>query len=59
MVIKEITSIKPPTPQQARINTLKQQKDNIGKQLKAERQRQKVAKAQKQLSVALHPKVSI
>jgi len=58
MLIKEIASIKPLTPQQARVNALKQQKDNISKQLKAERQRQKVAKAQKQLSVAMHPKIA-
>ena len=59
MLIKEIASIKPLTPQQARINALKLQKDNVSKQLKAERQRQKVAKAQKQLSVALHSKMSV
>ena len=58
MLIKEIASIKPLTPQQARINALKLQKDNVNKQLKAERQRQKVAKAQKQLSVAMHPKIA-
>ena len=38
--------IKPLTPQQARIDGLKKQKENVGKQLKAERDRQKVAKAQ-------------
>jgi hypothetical protein len=58
MLIKEIASIKPLTPQQARVNALKLQKDNVDKQLKAERQRQKVAKAQKQLSVAMHPKIA-
>jgi len=58
MLIKEIASIKPLTPQQARVNALKLQKDNVSKQLKAERQRQKVAKAQKQLSVAMHPKIA-
>jgi len=58
MLIKEIASIKPLTPQQARVNALKLQKDNVNKQLKAERQRQKVAKAQKQLSVAMHPKIA-
>jgi hypothetical protein len=58
MLIKEIATIKPLTPQQARINALKLQKDNANKQLKAERQRQKVAKAQQQLSVALHPKIA-
>ena len=58
MLIKEIATIKPLTPQQARIKSLKLQKDNVSKQLKAERQRQKVAKAQKQLSVAMHPKIA-
>ena len=58
MFIKEIASIKPLTPQQARVNALKLQKDNVTKQLKAERQRQKVANAQKQLSVALHPNIA-
>ena len=58
MLIKEIASIKPLTPQQARVNALKLQKDNVNKQLKAERQRQKVAKAQKQLFVAMHPKIA-
>jgi hypothetical protein len=46
MKTNEITSAKPSTPQQARIASLKTQKDNISKQLKAERDRQKIAKAQ-------------
>ena len=49
MVIKEITGAKPPTPQQSRIKALKAQKDNISKQLKTERDRQKITKAQQQL----------
>ncbi len=40
----------PQTPQQARIKSLQTQKDNIGKQLKAERDRQKIAKAQQQIA---------
>jgi hypothetical protein len=36
----------PQTPQQARIKSLQTQKDNVSKQLKAERNRQKIAKAQ-------------
>ena len=56
MVIKEITSIKPLTPQQARINALKLQKDNVTKQLKAERDRQKIAKAQQQINAVRYPK---
>jgi len=48
MLIKEVASnvIKPKTPQQQRIDSLRLQKDNVNKQLKAERDRQKVAKAQ-------------
>jgi hypothetical protein len=48
MLIKEVSSnvIKPKTPQQQRIDSLKLQKDNVSKQLKAERNRQKIAKAQ-------------
>ena len=43
-------TIKPLTPQQARINSLKQQKENLSKQLKAERDRQRIAKAQQQIA---------
>lgn len=50
MLIKEIATIKPLTPQQSRINSLKQQKDNVSKQLKAERDRQKIAKAQQTIA---------
>ena len=50
MVIKEITSAKPLTPQQARINSLKLQKERASDALKAERDRQKIAKAQQQLA---------
>ena len=50
MKILEITTIKPLTPQQARIDGLKKQKENVAKQLKAERDRQKVAKAQQQIN---------
>jgi hypothetical protein len=56
VLIKEVVTIKPQkplTPQQARINSLKLQKDNVAKQLKAERDRQKIAKAQQQLTKAL------
>ena len=41
--------IKPLTPQQQRIKSLQLQKDNVAKQLKAERDRQKIAKAQQQI----------
>ena len=50
MLIKEIATIKPLTPQQARIKSLKLQKDNVSKQLKAERDRQKIAKAQQTIA---------
>jgi ABC-type bacteriocin/lantibiotic exporter with double-glycine peptidase domain len=42
---KTIQPIKPLTQQQARINSLKQQKERVGKLLKAERDRQKKQKA--------------
>ena len=42
--------IKPLTAQQQRIKLLKQQKDNISKALKAERDRQKIAKAQQTIA---------
>ena len=55
MLIKEvetIKSIKPLTPQQQRIDTLKQQVKRSQEAVKAERQRQQVAKAQQQLQKA-------
>jgi hypothetical protein len=48
--IHETATIKPLSPQQARIDTLKRQKDSVAKQLKAERDRQRIAKAQQQIS---------
>ncbi|MDG1453530.1 MAG: hypothetical protein P8Q17_03680 [Methylophilaceae bacterium] len=45
MRIYEITAIKPLTPQQARINSLKQQKERANANLKAERDKQKKQKA--------------
>ena len=41
--------ITPLTPQQQRVKSLQAQKDNASKALKAERDRQKIAKAQQQL----------
>ena len=41
----EFKTIKPLTPQQARINALKQQKERASAQLKAEKDRQKKQKA--------------
>ena len=42
----EIKPNKPLTPQQQRIKSLQTQKQNISKQLKAERDRQKIQRAQ-------------
>jgi hypothetical protein len=42
----EIQPTKPLTPQQQRIKSLQTQKNNVSKQLKAERDRQKIQKAQ-------------
>jgi Tfp pilus assembly protein PilN len=53
MKIAEITtvkSIKPLTPDQARIDSLKKQKDAATQRLKAERDRQKRQKAVQQLA---------
>ena len=44
-----IEVIKPLTPSQARIDGLKRQKETVSKQLKSERDRQKIAKAQQQI----------
>ena len=41
----EFKTIKPLTPQQAKINTLKQQKERVSTQLKTEREAQKKQKA--------------
>lgn len=53
MLVKEVTTIKPIRPltlQQQRIDTLKQQVKRSQDAVKAERQRQRVAKAQAQLA---------
>jgi len=54
MRLKEIQpSNKPHTPQQARLDALKTQKDNVSKALDGERKRQKVVKAQQNLQNAV------
>ena len=53
-VISTIKPQKPLTPQQARLDGLKKQKDAISKQLGIERNRQKIAKAQQQIFKANH-----
>ena len=53
MLIKEVTTIqptKPLTPQQQRIDTLKQQVKRSQEAVKAERARQRIAAGQKQLA---------
>ncbi len=52
MRIHEITTIKPITPAQGRINALKQQKTRAGDALSAERERQQQAKATERLQKA-------
>ena len=47
-VVATIKPFKPLTPQQTRLDSLKRQKDFATNNLKAERDRQKVAKAQQQ-----------
>lgn len=59
MIVKEVVSTKPPTPQQQRLKSLQQQKDNASKALNAERNRQKIAKAQQQLATAIQNKNKI
>jgi len=48
--VNEAGTIKPLTPDQARLAALKRQKDNVAKQIETERDRQKLAKAQKTIS---------
>jgi hypothetical protein len=48
----EFKTTKPLTPQQSRINALKQQKERASTQLKAEKDRQKKQKAIQQIQTA-------
>jgi hypothetical protein len=48
--VNEADTIKPQTPDQARLAALKHQIDNVAKQIETERDRQKLAKAQKTIS---------
>ncbi len=52
----EFKTTKPLTPQQQRIKSLQTQKDNVSKQLKAERNRQKIQKAQQTIQSVIHQK---
>lgn len=58
-LINEYGAIKPLTPQQSRINSLTKQKDNATKALKLEKNRQKITKAQQQISTAMAQKSSL
>ena len=51
-------TLKPKTPEQLRIDSLKANKDRAADALEAERQRQKLAKAQRTMTAARHPKSS-
>jgi hypothetical protein len=53
MLIKELAPKKPMTPEQARIEALKTASKQAKERLEAERQRQKVQKAQQALQRAL------
>ena len=55
-VIGTIKPIKPMNPQQAKLDSLKKQKEIASNNLKAERNRQRVAKAQHQIRLATSPK---
>ena len=54
--VNEAGTIKLQTPDQARLAALKRQKDNVAKQIEAERDRQKIYRAQQQISQAIKPK---
>ncbi len=50
----EIKPTQPLTPQQQRIKSLQTQKNNVSKQLKAERDRQKIQKAQQTIQAVIN-----
>ena len=50
MVIREIASLKPPTPEQQRIKAMQAQVKRAQDAVKAERARQKIAAGQQQLA---------
>jgi hypothetical protein len=57
-VIDSIKPIKPMNPKQAKLDSLKKQKEVASNNLKAERDRQKVAKAQQQIRMATTQKTT-
>ena len=56
-VVATIKPIKHLTPQQSRIDTLKRQKDLASKNLKSERDRQRIDKAQQQIRAVTSNKI--
>jgi hypothetical protein len=58
MLIKEVEAknIPPVSPEKARLDALKRQKDNLNKTIKTTKAREKIAQGQKQLSLALRQK---
>ena len=59
MRIAEITAIKPLTPEKARIESLKKQKERASDALKAERDRQKRTKAADKMRTAQQQLIKI
>jgi hypothetical protein len=57
-VLGTITAIKPMNPQQAKLDSLKKQKEVATNNLQAERNRQKVAKGQRQIRIAITKKTA-
>lgn len=47
--INEMETIKPLSPEKAKLDALKRQKETVSNQLKAERDRQKMKRAQQQI----------
>lgn len=58
MLIKEVEvkNIPPVSPEKARLDALKRQKDNLNKTIKATKARAQITKGQQQLSAALATK---
>ena len=57
MRISEISTIKPKTPEQARIDTLAKGVDRARDALSVERNKQKITKAQRQIQTAHVPPI--
>jgi hypothetical protein len=49
----EVKNIPPVSPEKARLDALKRQKDNLNKTIKTTKAREKIAQGQKQLSKTL------